>query len=462
MKTDPIKKTLKVPKSGRSTPSPRSYPLRSRSGSLLSSSPVKSPLKNTPKAPNMPSTSSEKCSICMSSDTLRSLNLKSAVSDFNSKIEDYNLVSKSLQDSTASLDHAISAVKHFVISLDLEPDTLNNFVSNVTKDMEMLKCHVTDLSRNITSISDNLSDLSNYVSKLDSLEEFVTKKLESIELESMKSNDILVRVSNLEELCKTLNTKLDNRMSDLPPITSSQDNSTSHTLTNIEELCRSLNYKLESHVNITNQTSLPINTPEYHTSPHTQINQSMSNISYEPRDCLVIGDSNTKYIHIDTNQIRTKRIATYRISDIQPSQCIGYSRIWVHVGINDLKSWNCRGPHDVHMHLDNLIAKVNQIRSHCPTSKIIVSPILPTAVPILNERACMFNRLLCSIRRRFDIIAFNSFCGQGGQLMNMYRCYSNRRDKIHLGRLGIKHLSSILVNAISRRSFATVLRSGQT
>ena len=96
MKTDPIKKTLKVPKSGRNTPSPRSYPLRSRSGSLLSSSPVKSPLKNSPKAPNIPSTLSEKCSICMSSDTLRNLNLKSAVSDFNSKIEDYNLVSKSL------------------------------------------------------------------------------------------------------------------------------------------------------------------------------------------------------------------------------------------------------------------------------------------------------------------------------------------------------------------------------
>ena len=244
MKTDkdPSKKVLKVPKSSRNTPSPRSYPLRSRSSSLLSSSPVKSPLKNSPKAPNIPSTSSDKCSICMSSDTLRSLNLKNAVSDFNSKIEDYNLISKSLQDNTASLNHAISAVKHFVISLDLEPDTLNNFVTNVTKDMEMLKCHVTDLSGNLTSISDNLSDLSNYVSKLDSLEEFVTKKLESIESESMKSNDILVRVSNLEELCKTLNTKLDNRMSDLPPITSSQDNSTSHTLTNIEELCRSLNY----------------------------------------------------------------------------------------------------------------------------------------------------------------------------------------------------------------------------
>ena len=116
MKTDkdPSKKVLKVPKSSRNTPSPRSYPLRSRSSSLLSSSPVKSPLKNSPKAPNIPSTSSDKCSICMSSDTCMSydtcmssdtsLNLKNAVSDFNFKIEDYNLISKSLQDSTASLD----------------------------------------------------------------------------------------------------------------------------------------------------------------------------------------------------------------------------------------------------------------------------------------------------------------------------------------------------------------------
>ena len=467
------KKALKAPKL--SPKSSYSLNLRSssRSSSLPSSSPLKLPLKNSPKASSTPSISTDKCSICKSSETLRNINLKDAVSEFNSKLEDYKSISKSLQDSTSSLDHAINAIKHFCIKL--EPDTLNNFVTNVTMDMETLKCHVTDLGRNVTNLSDNLSDLSNYVSKLDSLEEFITKKFESMESDSeaKKSNDILQRVSNLEELCRALNTKLDSSISISPPNTSPQDNPSSHTLTNIEELCRSLNHKLESqsHVNFINPTSLPSNTPNNPTSSHTLINQSIQNTdtahnsSHEPRDCLVIGDSNTKYIHIDTNQIRTQRIATYRIADIQPSQCTGYSRIWVHVGINDLKSWNCRGPHDVHMHADNLIAKVNQIRSHCPTSKIVVSPILPTAVPILNERAVMFNRLLCSARRRFDIMAFNSFCGQDGLLMDMYRCYSNRRDKIHIGRQGIMHLTSILVNAISkidRRSFVTVLRSGQT
>ena len=51
-----------------------------------------------------------------------------------------------------------------------------------------MKCYFTELSRNITDLSNNLTDLSNYVSKLDSLEKFVTKKLES---ESMKSSNIL-------------------------------------------------------------------------------------------------------------------------------------------------------------------------------------------------------------------------------------------------------------------------------
>ena len=203
------KKALKAPKLSPKSSYSSNLRSSSRSSSLPSSSPLKLPLKNSPKASSTPSISTDKCSICKSSETLRNINLKDAVSEFNSKLEDYKSISKSLQDSTSSLDHAINAIKHFCIKL--EPDTLNNFVTNVTMDMETLKCHVTDLGRNVTNLSDNLSDLSNYVSKLDSLEEFITKKFESMESDSeaKKSNDILHRVSNLEELCRALNTKLD-------------------------------------------------------------------------------------------------------------------------------------------------------------------------------------------------------------------------------------------------------------
>ena len=53
-----------------------------------------------------------------------------------------------------------------------------------------------------------------------------------MESEAKKSNDMLERVSNLEELCRALNTKLDSSIISAP-ITSPQDNPTSHTLTNI-------------------------------------------------------------------------------------------------------------------------------------------------------------------------------------------------------------------------------------
>ena len=151
------KNALKAPKS--SPKSSYSFNLRSRSksSSLPSASPLKLPLKNSLKASISPSISTDKCSICKSSEPLRSINLKDAVSEFNSKLEDYKSISKSLQDSTSSVDHAINAIKHFCIRL--EPDTLNDFVINVTMDIETLKCQVTDLFRNVTSLSDNLSDL---------------------------------------------------------------------------------------------------------------------------------------------------------------------------------------------------------------------------------------------------------------------------------------------------------------
>ena len=112
------KKVLKVPKSSRNTssPGPSCYATRSSSLSLPSSSPVKSPQKNSLKVSNTSSSSTNiVCSICKGSEALRSMNLESAVSDFNSSIEDYKLLSKSLQDSTSSLDHAVSAIKHFII-----------------------------------------------------------------------------------------------------------------------------------------------------------------------------------------------------------------------------------------------------------------------------------------------------------------------------------------------------------
>ena len=41
--------------------------------------------------------------------------------------------------------------------------------------------------------------------------------------------------------------------------------------------------------------------------------------------------------------------------------------------------------------------KLSAIRNMCPETKIYVSPILPCAVPGLNNRAAWFNSLLFSV-----------------------------------------------------------------
>ena len=172
---------------------------------------------------------------------------------------------------------------------------------------------------------------------------------------------------------------------------------------------------------------------------------------------------NTKYIKINTNHIRTKRIPTYRIEDINPEHCVGYSRIWIHVGINDLKTRNCRGPADIHTYHSLLLQKLHQIRLVCPNSKLIVSPILPTGVPALNERTRLFSNLLHRGPQCFELLDFRVFCWNDDTLIQRYRCYGNPYDRIHLGHAGIELLKDTLVSRISKvdtRSYSTVLQTG--
>ena len=113
-----------------------------------------------------------------------------------------------------------------------------------------------------------------------------------------------------------------------------------------------------------------------------------------PKTCIILGDSNTKYVKLENNHLDSHRIPTYTINDIDPNSCIGYKKIWIHVGINNLKTLNCKNINVIHGHFNTLIQKLNAIRSLCPHSKLMVSRILPTAIPTLNKRALIFNKLL--------------------------------------------------------------------
>ena len=181
------------------------------------------------------------------------------------------------------------------------------------------------------------------------------------------------------------------------------------------------------------------------------------------KTCIILGDSNTKYVNINMHKVHdTIRVTTFTIDEIDPAKCVGYSKIWLHVGTNNLKSCNCSNDRDIHKHFQHFMNKRIGIQRLCPSSRIIISPILPTNIPELNRRAFVFNRLLFSIREDATFLSFNSFCGGDGRLLKIYRCYNDPYDNIHLGALGIRILESKLINALKyiyTQSNATVLRN---
>ena len=130
---------------------------------------------------------------------------------------------------------------------------------------------------------------------------------------------------------------------------------------------------------------------------------------------------------------------------------MGYHKILVHVGINNLKTRNCRDQNDVIRHFNLFMHKLHLIKQYCPYAKVVVSPILPTGIFELNERAVMFNRMLFSRANWFDTLHFGDFCGYVGNLSKRLRCYSNIRDNIHLGFVGIQALISKSKHAFSFR-----------
>ena len=126
-----------------------------------------------------------------------------------------------------------------------------------------------------------------------------------------------------------------------------------------------------------------------------------------------------------------------------------------------MKSINCEGPDDVTRHFHNFMNKLSTIRSICPNSRIIVSPILPTNIIELNGRAKMFNRLLFSSRTWFTVLDFNQFCGDNVRLMRIYRSYNKPQDNILLGIVGIQVLANKVRNALKftdTRSYSQALQ----
>ena len=200
---------------------------------------------------------------------------------------------------------------------------------------------------------------------------------------------------------------------------------------------------------------------------------------------LIVGDSNTHFVHFYHEKHRSdlrkniygRRVKAYTIEDIQPRDCIGFQNIVVQVGLNNLKNKfaSSDGRIDVAKTFDMWLHKLLQIRQLCPYSRIIVSPIPPTKIRALNDRARNFNSFIFSCVNKFWYsLDFDTFLDDRLDLLdNNFGRYFNvstgRRDRIHLGKLGISKLSLLIKEAVllprymvGYQSYASVTRSHTT
>ena len=208
--------------------------------------------------------------------------------------------------------------------------------------------------------------------------------------------------------------------------------------------------------------------PQGHTHPATNSStlshnrartapfNSSSTISTQPKkSLLILEDSNTR--HVRFHNISVTRIPTFTIQAADPYKCKGYAKIWIHVGINSLK--RCNTPYDVEKCFQMFMNKIEQIQKISPSSKIIVSPILPTGIPLLNAKAVHFNARLFSMPRQWSILNFSVFANRNNTLSREFKCFRNRRDLIHLGYRGISSLTVMVarqLSSVDSRSYARV------
>ena len=171
---------------------------------------------------------------------------------------------------------------------------------------------------------------------------------------------------------------------------------------------------------------------------------------------LIYGDSNTKHIDLSSSYTECTRIATYRISDIDVNKCSGFKTIWIHCGINNLKHRNCKHDKAIHVVFKLLLSKLDRIRAVNPGARVILSPILPTGITALTERASYFNSLIFAVKIPWLLeLKFSSFLNSYGNFVSVYRCRTNPADRIHHGHHVINALCCTFVKSILYRYYTS-------
>ena len=192
------------------------------------------------------------------------------------------------------------------------------------------------------------------------------------------------------------------------------------------------------------------------------------------RSTVVIGDSNTEHLNFGTGprsfgfNMPGQRIKAAKIADINPLDCTGYSNIVLHTGLNDLKPYKANVP----ALADELINKVELIRSICPKARVTVNPILPTMLHSINTKAIEFNAILANYIDSFPAnnklkqLNCREFLDESSNLMKEDLLRYRRRDDYHIGSNGYFLLSKLIRERVrgarvNSTSYAGITNNGR-
>ena len=259
-----------------------------------------------------------------------------------------------MHNNSSTLDHALDTIKHFIVRV--EPDKLNDCFAKIDSGIHSLHNEVASLP-SVAYLEDRLESLEGKLPnmiKLDTRIEEMEHRL--AELSNISSKLVMIDgklprpsldnyIAKLDSIEECVNDKV-TRISSM-----SNSNDLTEYISRLESLCSQLSRKLK----LTNQqhgNTIP-------SSINMQSNPVIDSPVPNPKTCLIIGDSDTKHIKSDDDQITSQRIPTYLIEDIDPNLCIEYKKIWIHVGTNNIKTIRCSNTNDIYRHFDILMHKLN-------------------------------------------------------------------------------------------------------
>ena len=207
----------------------------------------------------------------------------------------------------------------------------------------------------------------------------------------------------------------------------------------------------------------------------TRISLTFRSVHWRNRQStIIVGDSNTcglKFASFGSdssaarmsgtfgNAMPGKQTTAFITDEIDPTLCLGYNNIVVHVGINDIKNDECASEGDVRDKYIAFKAKMTSLTHMNRSSRLYVSSLLPTKSPELNKKVKLFNGLLFSdfaksFRNVKLIDNFSRFSDNLGKLSpSISREFNSRNelDMLHLNETGLRMFSSSIKSTIFYR-----------